>query len=170
MKSIIKIILILIISSKTIIAGNNFTNNSNIGVLTDKDTITINELLNITVKYFDITSYDDVRGFNGKICMGQNLISNTEIVRNKELEDFCFFAVLDDLQKLNNHKKFMIMDEFKKGLVILKTVNFGIDEREKLLRAQGAMFMYMRNNDVLAKLLRYSYKKKRKSLNFILKE
>jgi hypothetical protein len=59
-------------------------------------------------------------------------------------------------------------DEFVKAIKELYKVNLGIDKNEKLLRAQGAIFLLMRNNENLKKMLKAEYKKQEDYLPFIL--
>ena len=59
-------------------------------------------------------------------------------------------------------------EEFVNAIKELNTINLGIEEGEKLLRAQGAMFVIMKNNDKLRKMLQVEYEKQKEYLPFIL--
>jgi hypothetical protein len=59
-------------------------------------------------------------------------------------------------------------DEFVKAIKELYKVNLGIDKDEKLFRAQGAMFLIMRNNENLIRMLRTEYDRQKEYLPFIL--
>ena len=59
-------------------------------------------------------------------------------------------------------------NELVQGIRELYKVDLGINEEERLLRAQGAMYMFMRNNLALKEMLRYEYENKQESLPFIL--
>jgi hypothetical protein len=61
-------------------------------------------------------------------------------------------------------------NEIVKGLKELNKLELGIEEKERLLRAQGAMYMFMRKNEVLQKLLISEYEKKEKNLLFFIKQ
>ena len=61
-----------------------------------------------------------------------------------------------------------LYNEFVNGIKALYTLNLGIDANQRLLRAQGAMFMYMRNNEILKKALLATYRKKKDFLPFVL--
>ena len=58
--------------------------------------------------------------------------------------------------------------EFVNAIKELYTVNLGIDKTEKLLRSQGAMFLLMRNNENLKKMLKSEFEKQKDFLPFIL--
>ncbi|MBK6525094.1 MAG: hypothetical protein IPG07_05770 [Crocinitomicaceae bacterium] len=60
-------------------------------------------------------------------------------------------------------------DEFVKAIKELYKVNLGIDREEKLLRAQGAMYLLMRNSENLNKMLASEYESNKDYLPFILK-
>jgi hypothetical protein len=60
---------------------------------TPKDTVSINELLNIAVKYFAVTKIDKVGNIRGKVCGGINFIKQTEVIRKPFLEAFAFSSI-----------------------------------------------------------------------------
>lgn len=61
-------------------------------------------------------------------------------------------------------------NEFVKAIKELYKVNLGIDRNEKLLRAQGAMFLLMRNNENLRMMLKEEYDQQKEYLPFVLAE
>ncbi|MBS1776003.1 MAG: hypothetical protein JSS64_06950 [Bacteroidetes bacterium] len=129
-----------------------------------KDTISMDELLNVAVKYFSIIRLTDEGHFVGKVCVGLNEIKKTESVRNPFIEAFSFSSILKHYQS----EDYSMYDEFVKAIEELYKVNLGIDKNEKLLRAQGAMFLIMRNNENLKKMLKSEYGKQKDYLPFIL--
>ena len=50
----------------------------------------------------------------------------------------------------------------------LYKINLGIENDDRLLRAQGAMYMFMRNNEILKELLLFEYENKKEYLPFVL--
>ncbi len=129
------------------------------------DTISIDELLNIAVKYFLIIEITEKGFYAGKVCTGFNGLKQTEKIRKPQVEAFCFTAILNNYQG----EQFNMYNEFVKGIKELYKINLGIDKGERLLRAQGAMYMYMRHNENLKRLLIYEYGKKKEYLPFVLK-
>lgn len=130
----------------------------------ERDTISMNELLNIAVKYFSIHRINRDGYYVGKVCSGINGIERTETYRQPHIEAFCFSSILHNIQG----EQFSMYSEFLKGLKQLYTLNLGVDDTERLLRAQGAMYMIMRNNDNLKQILRLEYEKKKQFLPFVL--
>ncbi|MDR2009903.1 MAG: hypothetical protein LBQ22_05430 [Bacteroidales bacterium] len=131
-----------------------------------KDTVTFDDLLNIAVKYFSIIRLNDEGNYVGKVCAGLNDIKKTEEERKPYIEAFCFSSIIKHYQS----EEFSMYDEFVKSIRELYKVNLGIDQNERLLRAQGAMFLLMRNNENLKKMLKSEYEKNKEYLPFILAE
>lgn len=129
-----------------------------------KDTISMNKLLNVAVKYFSIMRLTDEGYYVGKVCVGLNDIKKTESERKPFIEAFSFSSILKHYQS----EEYNMYDEFVKAIKELYKVNLGIDKDEKLLRAQGAMFLLMRNNENLKKMLKNEYEKQKDYLPFIL--
>jgi len=129
-----------------------------------KDTISMDKLLNVAVKYFSIMRLTDEGHYVGKVCVGLNDIKKTESDRKPFIEAFSFSSILKHYQS----EEFSMYDEFVKAIKELYKVNLGIDKNEKLLRAQGAMFLLMRNNENLKKMLKSEYEKQKEYLPFIL--
>jgi hypothetical protein len=128
------------------------------------DTISIDELLNIAVKYFFIRKITKEGNYVAKVCTGINGIKQTENERKPQVEAFCLTTIINNYQG----KQFNMYNEFVKGIKELYKINLGIKNEERLLRAQGAMYMFMRNNEVLKRLLLFEYENKKKYLPFVL--
>ena len=127
------------------------------------DTISFDELLNIAVKYFSILKINKDGYYIGRVCTGINGLKQTEKERKPQVEAFCFTTIL------NNYKgdQFSMYDEFVKGIGELYKINLGLDDDERILRAQGAMYMFMKNNDKLKELLMIEYENKKEYLPFV---
>lgn len=130
------------------------------------DTITIDEMLNIAVKYFYIRHINKDGHYVGQLCKGINGIEETEEVRNPPLEDFCFSVIFSNYESEENK----MYEELINGIKDVYKLNLGTDKKEKLLRAQGAMYMYMRHNETLKNLLIKSYHEQKEDLPFVLKD
>ncbi|MBK9593483.1 MAG: hypothetical protein IPO32_18950 [Crocinitomicaceae bacterium] len=94
-----------------------------------------------------------------------NDIKKTEKERKPFIEAFCFSSILEHYQS----EEYSMYDEFVKAIKELYKVNLGIDREEKLLRAQGAMYLLMRNSENLNKMLASEYESNKDYLPFILK-
>ncbi len=129
------------------------------------DTVSIDELLDIAVKFFSIIKITDEGYYVGKVCVGINGLKQTEKVRKPQVEAFSFATIFNNYQG----EQFNMYNEFVKGIKELYKINLGMENKDKLLRAQGAMYMFMRNNEILKKLLLFEYENKKKYLPFVLR-
>jgi hypothetical protein len=129
-----------------------------------KDTVSMDRLMNIAVKYFAILRLNPEGDYMGKVCTGMNLLQKSEKNKRPQLAAFCFSSIMKNYQTT----EFSMYDEFVKAIKELYKVNLGDDKDEKLLRAQGGMFLLMRNNENLKKMLVNEYEKKKEYLPFVL--
>lgn len=130
----------------------------------NRDTIDMDDLLNIAVKYFSVLRINDANDYVGKVCVGLNDIKKTEAVRQPFVEAFCFASILKNYQG----DTYSMYDAFVRALKELYVVNLGIDKSERLLRAQGAMYMLMRNSLPLQHMLLAEYEARKSALPFVL--
>ena len=128
------------------------------------DTFCMNDLLNIAVKFFSIIKINDDGNYIGKVCSGINGIEQTESQRLPHLEAFCFTSILTNYQS----HEFNMYEEFVCGIKELNTINLGVVTNDKLLRAQGAMYMFMKNNKRLRELLLSEFNIRKAYLPFVL--
>lgn len=128
------------------------------------DTVTIHEMLDVAVKFFALTGVSEEGFYQGKICAGNSGIETTSRERNPQLEAFCYAAV----QRNQDDGHFNLYGEFAKAISELYTLNLGVDRQENLLRAQGAVYLMMRNNQQLKDMLISEYICKEQVLPFVL--
>lgn len=131
-----------------------------------KDSISMDKLLNVAVKFFSILKITEDGYYAGKVCTGLNDIKKTEKVRKPQLEAFSFSSIMKNYQGT----EFNMYDEFVISIKELYKVNLGVDKSERLLRAQGAMYFLMRNSENLKKMLRSEYELNKDILPFVLKD
>ncbi len=129
-----------------------------------KDSLKMDKVLNIAVKFFNIQKITPEGYYAIKVCVGINGIKSTEAVRNPQLEAFCFAAILKHYER----SQFDLKEAFTAAAKELYKVNMGIDEKERQLRAQGAMYFLMRENPVLREVLLYEYGLKAGYLPFVI--
>lgn len=132
----------------------------------EKDTITVDAVLNIAVKYFSILRINKEGNYVAKVCVGLNDIKKTEANRNAFIEAFCFSTILGHYEDTENN----LYNDFVNSIKELYKLNLGIDNNEKLLRAQGALYMQMRTSPALQKTLQSEYKQNKTRLPFVVKE
>ncbi len=131
-----------------------------------KDTIKQVELLGIAVKFFSISKITPEGTYSVKVCVGINDIKSTELVRKPFIEAFAFSSIINNLR----NPAYNLIDSFMKRGKELYEVNLGINENERILRAQGAIYFLMKNEPALRQLLLDEYKRLEYLLPFVLVE
>ncbi len=134
-------------------------------VLPPTDTFSMDKVLDVAVKFFNINKITPEGYYSGKVCVGINGIKSTQKERSLQLEAFCFAAVFEGYQS----PEFNLQAEFVKAIKELYKVQLGVDEKERLLRAQGGMFFLMRNNAQLKAALLHEYELRKGYLSFVIK-
>ncbi|GIV26931.1 MAG: hypothetical protein KatS3mg027_0745 [Bacteroidia bacterium] len=139
-------------------------NDKSILKIKKKDTVTMNEILSIAVKFFSIQNINEEGYYLGKICIDPRFLINTEPIRKPFIEAFCFSTVFKYLDDEN----IKLYDEFIKAIKEIYTINLGNNNSEKLLRAQGALYILMKQNEKLKKSVKKEYELQKDYLPFIL--
>jgi hypothetical protein len=130
-----------------------------------KDSIDMDDLMNVAMKYFTITKASADGGYSGKVCVGINGVTSTQTKRQAFLEAFAFSSIFKHYQS----KEYNMYREFTDAIRKILPIQLGEDNNERLLRAQGALFVLMSQNEKLQKMLREEYEARKTNLPFILK-
>jgi len=130
----------------------------------DKDSITINDLMQVAVNYFYIFKITKKGNYMGRVCSGMNGLNTRKTNRKPLLETFCFATVYKHYTDGDKE----LYHEFIKGLKSLNTIDLGADAKEKLKQAQTAMYSYMKKSNTLKQLLLKAYHKEKDDLSFVL--
>ncbi len=130
-----------------------------------KDTIDMDDLMNVAVKYFTIIRTSPDGGYSGKVCAGINGVKGTQTKRQAFVEAFAFSSILKHYQS----KEYSMYKEFSDAMRKILPIQLGDDSNERLLRAQGALFVLMSQNEKLQKMLREEYEARKENLPFVLK-
>ncbi|MFK8044637.1 MAG: hypothetical protein AB8B72_04030 [Crocinitomicaceae bacterium] len=128
------------------------------------DTISLDQLMNYAVKFFLITGINENGHYLGQVCGGHNGLRFTNETRNPHVEAFCFATIFENY----DGKLYSMQAELINGIKEVIKVKLGTNIDDRLLRAQGALFLVMKNNKTLKKLLLKTYKKKREYLPFVI--
>ncbi len=128
----------------------------------DKDSVNIDDILNLAVKYFAILDINDEGHYSTRICTGFNLIKETETDRNPHLEAFAFSSIMKNLSS----EEYNLYHDFVSAVRKIYKLNLGSEKNDILLRAQGALFMFMAENSKLESMLIDEYKKRQNYLPF----
>jgi hypothetical protein len=133
-----------------------------------RDTVTETELLDVAVKFFSIDRISPDDHYVGRICVGLNSVAKTEPEKRPWLEAFAFSSIFKHLDE--EEDAFDLYDAFTKAAKRLYEVNLGVDPKERLLRAQGAMFFLMRDSPPLRAALLTEYEENKAWLPFVLRK
>ena len=128
------------------------------------DTVSLDEVLNVAVKFFNIKHITEEGNYAGKVCAGINGITETLPQRKPHLEAFSFSTIFNDMKENENN----MHDEFVEAIYELYKLDLGVEKDDRLLRAQGVMYSLMRNNEQLRELLLSSYEKKKHFVPFVI--
>lgn len=129
------------------------------------DTLSMDELLDVAVKFFAVTHIDDEDRLVGQLCTRANGHAYTQPKRDKKIESFCAGVIYTHV----NDDEYNMFQEYKDALQEVNTLNLGLNKQDRLLRAQGALFMLMKMNPKLRALLRMEYENQKHMLHFYLK-
>lgn len=129
-----------------------------------KDTFSINDAAEVASKFFSIPSIFE-GNYLGKVCIGNVEMAATQEIRRLHLEAFCSALILTNY---GSEGEFDSYQELVSNIKQLYEINFGIDEKERLLRAQGAMYMLMYKNEKLRTALKKEYEAKKNILPFVM--
>ena len=128
------------------------------------DTLTMDELLDVAVKFFDLRLTDD-GSYGARLCTGFSIHSETQPTRDKHVELFCASAIMENSQGDDG-----LHQAFLDAVNEVAEMNLGIDKEDRLLRAQGALFMRMKLNPKLREALEIEYEKEKHWLHFYLSD
>ncbi len=128
-----------------------------------KKIISLDRVIEIATKFFTISNIVKDR-YIMHLCVGINLIRETEKERLPQVEAFVINTIFKD-RRSNNR----ILDNISEVLKRVKKLNLGLDKKERLLRTQGAFLVLMLENPKLKKLIISEYKKNEKYLPFAIK-
>jgi hypothetical protein len=130
------------------------------------DTVSINSILDIAVKFFSISKITDKGYYAAKVCVGINGIKETIADRQPYAEAFCFQAIINDMMTGESST----YQDFIQNIKSLYDFNLGTDKEDQLLRAQGALFVLMSQSASLQTLLLNEYEEKKDFLPFIIQD
>ncbi len=145
---------------ETVLAYDNIVNLK----YQEKDTVTIDEVLSIAVKFFSVNYIAEDGKYMGSVCTNILPVSATEKNRKPFIEAFCYSTIFEYYAD----SELGTYIAFANNLEKLYDINLGINKEERLLRAQGALYFLMKDDPTLKKALLENFKKKKEHLPFII--
>lgn len=127
-----------------------------------KDTVHLDQILNVAVKFFNLTGVNAQGAYTGRVCVGINPLKDTEKTRHPYLEAFAFDAIINNLSS----ETYPFYNYYITAVQKVYKLNLGVNDQNQLLRAQGAVFIQMLDSTDLQQLLKDEYKRKKEILPF----
>lgn len=140
--------------------------NNSLKKIEDKPSYDFDEVMNIACKFVKITGLNKNDNYVLKVCVGVNDLENTESKRDAGIEAFCFKSIFDAYVDSSVGLKDEIINEFQK----ITPISMGIKKEEKILRAQGALYVLIYNNKTFRDVLMKSYEANKNILPFAIKK
>ena len=128
----------------------------------EKPVYKFSQILDISTKFIKITGINEKENYSIRVCSGHTSISDTQNERFADIEAFCFVAILKAFAIKDGPLQKEVYKEFEK----IVSVSMGIDRNDRLLRAQGALYILMYQNETLQNILKEAYEKDKKILPF----
>lgn len=128
----------------------------------EKTTYKFSKILDFATKFIKITGITEKDQYTVRVCSGHTNISDTQEERLADIEAFCFVTILKAFAKKEGPLQTEVYKEFEK----IVPLSMGIDRNDRLLRAQGAFFVLMYQNETLRDILKEAYEKDKKILPF----
>lgn len=119
-----------------------------------KPTYSFERVMDIASNFVMIDKLTNQGNYGVKICTGINSLEKTQLNRNVGIEAFCFNAIYSYFQK----NKSTFSDLVKEQIVTISKLELGVDEQERILRAQGALMILLFNNERFREIILNAYK------------
>ena len=133
-----------------------------VGFDAKKKAFSIDEVMDIIVKYFEVTSVDSRGNFKTRIGISEDGLVSTLDKRHPLLEVYCLHII-----KAYQYKAYQAME---KGKRVMKKLQLGLNENDKLKRAQGVLYAIVSQDEAFRAVILDDYNSKKLSLPFLVNE
>ena len=116
--------------------------------------------MDVIVKYFEITSVDSRGNFKTRMGISEDGLVSTLDKRHPLLEVYCLHII-----KAHQYKAYQAME---KGKRVIKKLQLGLNEADKLRRAQGVLYAIVSQDEAFRTVVLDDYDSKKESLPFVL--
>ncbi len=134
-----------------------------------KDTVSLNTLMDIAAHFFYLDRQLTDGSLAGHVCTGLNALNSLQTERKPLVEPFVFRTIYDNFIGKSTGK-YNLHDEYVKAVKEIYKIDLGKVNEHRLVLAQGAMLMYMFENEVLKSVLIEAYEKQKEHLPFVLEK
>jgi hypothetical protein len=126
----------------------------------EKPTYTFDQMVNVMIKYYEVTSVDSRGDFKTRLGVSDNGLVNTINVRRPLMESYCLYII-----RQNKYKAYKALENAKN---VVSTLELGLKDEDKIKRAEGAIYALLSQDEGLRTLLREDYEKNASGLPFII--
>ena len=131
-----------------------------------KKVITVDELINVAVRFFYPDGVSEKGSIRSHICAGINGLRDFAGERDLTVEAFCYETIFNELKS----PQYGILEQYKELMVAVRRLQLSSEEETKITRAQGAAWALLSTNATLREMLLSAYEKKKNILPFVVKE
>lgn len=128
----------------------------------EKPVYSFTKILDFATKFIKITGITEKDNYTVRVCSGHTNLIETQEERLADIEAFCFVTILKAFAIKDGPLQKEVYKEFAK----IVPLSMGIDRNDRLLRAQGAFFVLMYQNETLRNILKEAYEKDKEILPF----
>lgn len=125
-----------------------------------KKDFSIDEFMDVIVKYFEVTSVDSRGNFKTRMGISEDGLVSTLDKRHPLLEVYCLHII-----KAHQYKAYQAME---KGKRVIKQLQLGLNEEDKVKRAQGVLYAIISQDEAFRTVILDDYESKKDALPFVL--
>lgn len=126
----------------------------------EKPTYTFEQMVNVMVKYYEVTGVDSRGNFITRLGVSDNGLVNTVEGRRPLIESYCLYII-----RQNKYKAYRALENAKK---VVAKLELGLRDSDKVKRAEGAIYALLSQDEGLRTLLKEDYEKNAKGLPFVI--
>lgn len=126
----------------------------------EKPSYTFDELMDVIVKYYEVTAVDSRGNFSTRVAISDNGLVNTLSARRPLLESYGLYFI-----RQNKYKAFRALEKAQR---VISKLELGLRDGDKIKRAEGALYALISQDETLRSLLKADYEKNAAGLPFVI--
>lgn len=132
------------------------------GWKTAKPVYSFDEMIDVAIKFFELKDIDSRGNFKTRIGISEDGLVKTLDQRKPLLEIYCLNVI-----KKQNYQAYQALNKARKAA---EKLQLGLNESDRLLRAEGAIYALISQDERFRALLKAAYDKNATTLPFIINE
>jgi hypothetical protein len=135
-----------------------------------KPVYSLDEVMQVAVRYFYPDGIDSVRGIRTYICDKRNGMADLEIPQDTDLKEFCYQTISQYILNGKSSEAQNILHEYTALCKKVRKMNWSRKADIKLTRIQGAIWYDWSQNVRFRSIIIESYEREKQSLSFVIQE